>query len=481
MARERSPERDPQPLSHARHALRRREFLRRSVAAAGIAGLGFRPVVGRAAPSSGLAVGEGRVDTTPPLGIEMAGFHRAPGKERRITGIRQPTAARALVLAHGGERAAVVSLDVCAVSRELAGRVQRRVAERVGIPAAHVRLAATHTHSMPTFRYFRQWGAISPEYMAKVEADVVRAVELAHDDLAPAEMLMGRARVVGGNFNRTTSTWKTDEQFGPDSTDDDRWLDTMLHVLLFERAGKPKRLWYHFSSHPVCYTDDNAGPDWPGLVAELTRSRNDLDPSYLQGHCGDVNPGDGKPWLGVPEKVAEAVHAGIDRALDRAEPVTIDRLRIRSVETPIPLDVALLQARLEQYRNDPSQCKSGTYVDERFAADWAEGAARWDASRTTLAVPVSAMQLGGVGLLFHPAELYSCYGLTIRRDSPAEHTLVVGYTDDLIGYLPDPNAYKAGEYAALTVPGILDLPPYTPEAGRRFAAAASALLRETIG
>ena len=29
----------------------------------------------------------------PPLGIEMAGFHRPPGKERRIAGIRQPTAA----------------------------------------------------------------------------------------------------------------------------------------------------------------------------------------------------------------------------------------------------------------------------------------------------------------------------------------------------------------------------------------------------
>jgi neutral ceramidase len=133
---------------------------------------------------------------------------------------------------------------------------------------------------------------------------------------------------------------------------------------------------------------------------------------------------------------------------------------------------------LEQYQNDPSKCTGGSYVDARFAADWAESAAKWPPERTKLSFPVSALQLGSVGMLFHPAELYSCYGLTIRRDSPLDHTLVVGYTDDIIGYLPDPNAYKAGEYAALTVPGILDLPPFTPQAGRVFTRAALQLLRD---
>lgn len=84
--------------------------------------------------------------------------------------------------------------------------------------------------------------------------------------------------------------------------------------------------------------------------------------------------------------------------------------------------------------------------------------------------------MGSVGLLFHPGELYSYYGLAIQRDSPCPTTLVVGYTDDIVGYLPDPNAYTAGEYAALTVPGILDLPPFTPQAAQRFAEQALKLL-----
>lgn len=462
--------------------IKRRRFLTRAAGLAGMTELGLRTRPGRAATSNaGLEAGEGTVETTPPLGIEMAGFHRAPGNERRITGIRQPTAARALVLKHGDAWAAIVSLDIAAVSRDFAVRVQQRVADRAGIPARCVRITSTHTHSMPAFRYLRQWGAIPPQYMAKVEDHVVRAIELAQADLAPAELHLGRARVVGGNFNRTTPTWKTDEHFGPDSTDADRWLDTMLHALLFDRPGdKRNLLWYHFSAHPVCYTDDNAGPDWPGLVAELTRAESKLVPSFLQGHCGDVNPGPGKPWLGVPDEVARAVHAGLKQALNEAKPVKVDVLRTRSAEIELPLDIPLFKARLEQYRKDPSKCNSGSYVDARFAADWAESAAKWDAGRTTLSLPISALQLGSVGVLFHPAELYSCYGLAVRRDSPLDHTLVVGYTDDLVGYLPDPNAYKAGEYAALTVPGILDLPPFTPEAGRQLAAAALRLLRETV-
>jgi hypothetical protein len=94
---------------------------------------------------------------------------------------------------------------------------------------------------------------------------------------------------------------------------------------------------------------------------------------------------------------------------------------------------------------------------------------------------MSAMRLGSVGLVFHPTELYSFYGLAIRRDSPLEQTLVVGYTDDGIGYLTDPAAYKNGEYAATTVPRILDLPPFTPNAARQLTTDAVALLKKVAG
>ncbi len=268
---------------------------------------------------------------------------------------------------------------------------------------------------------------MSPEYMASVEQKIVRAIEMAKADLAPATLSVGKARVSGASNNRTTKTWKTDEQFTKDSTDAERWLDTMLHVLHFERGeGARDLLWYHFSAHPVCYQDDQAGPDWPGLVDELMRQRLNMAPSFLQGHCGDVNAGDATQWIGSEQNTAEPVAAAIAQALDSTRQVPVDEIRVQTQQFPVPLDVELFRSWLEEYRSDPAKCNTDTWVDAGFAADWYQGSLQRDVSQTHLPVPLSAMQLGDVGMLFHPSELYSCYGLMIRRDSPLPDTLVVG-------------------------------------------------------
>lgn len=460
----------------------RRRFLQRTALGAGAIAL---PTcyVRAASRETALEAGEGVVDTTPPLGIELGGFHRAAGNERRITGIRRPTAARALVLRCGNVQTAIVSLDICAVSTEMTARVQQQIEQQLGIPAAHVRLCATHTHSMPGFCYLRQWGAVSPEYMATVEQQVVRAVAMAQDDLAPATLAVGKSRALGASNNREKKTWdskgwKTDEQFTQDSTDDDRWLDTTVHVLHFDRAAaKRDLLWYHFSAHPVCYQDEQAGPDWPGLTAELVQQRLHLTPSFLQGHSGDVNAGDANQWIGPEQNTAERVAAAIVQAMDDRRQVPVAALQTQTQQFPVPLDMDLFRRWLQQYRNDPAQCASGEWVDAAFAADWYQGSLKRDVNQTVLPAPLSTLRLGDVSMVFHPAELYSCYGLQIRRDSPTPDTLVVGYTDGIIGYLADPYAYETQEYAATTVPKILDLPPFTPTAGRQLTAAAVAMLQ----
>ena len=463
--------------------LPRRTFLGRiargSAAAALASPLGSSLAAGKKAP---FQVGEGVVDTTPPLGIEMAGFHKPVGQERRVAGIRRPAAARALVLQFGDTQAAIVSLDICGVSRAMTSRIQSRVAKKLGIPAENVRLCATHTHSMPTFRFFRQWGAISPEYMASVENKIVQAVEMAQSDLAPTELYVGKGLAPGASNNRTVKAWKTEDQFGKDSGDDERWLDRSVHVLHFQRSEPKKNLlWYHFTAHPVCGRDDQAGPDWPGLVDEMVQQKLGLKPSFLQGHSGDVNAGDAEHWIGREESTANPVTAAICKAVDTAKAVRVDEMQIDAQQCPLPLDMKLFGQWLAAYRDDPSKCASGPWVDARFSKAWFEDSSKRDMAQTHASVPLTAMQLGEVGLVFHPGELYSCYGLMIRRDSPFDNTLVVGYADDIIGYLPDPKAYKDGEYSAITVPKIIDLPPFVPTAARELTATAGSSLERLVG
>lgn len=462
--------------------MRRREFLG-SVLAAGVAGPALHPLQAHAADGGPkLLAGEGVVDTTPPLGIEMGGFHRPPGKERRIKSIRQPTAVRALVLSLGDTQVAICSLDVAAVSRDMAERIQKQAAAQTGIPAQNIRVCATHTHSMPGFCYLRQWGALPAEYMAVVEKRTAEAVALAKADLAPAEVSLGKTRVVGGNHNRTTKKFKTDADFTKDSTDAERWLDTTLHALRFCReGGRRDLLWYHFSAHAVCFADEIAGPDWPGTVGANIEGKLKLRPSFLQGHTGDVNPGDGRNWRGEIKQTTEAITPALERAIADAKPIKVERLRTKTEPFEVPFDIELHKRWVETYRKDPAKCAAGQWVDAGFAADWFRANADRDPKQSRLPIILSAIQLGPVGLVFHPAELYTYYGLAIRRASPLPDTLVVGYTDGIIGYLPDPNAYKAGEYSAMTVPKILDYPPFTPTAAAQMTADAVDLLKRTAG
>jgi hypothetical protein len=425
--------------------------------------------------------GEGVSDITPPLGVELAGFHKPPGQERRCTGIRQPCSARALALRLGKTEASIVVFDLLGMSAGVAKSIRKRISKTAKIPENNIRLCATHSHSTPALIFLRQWGATSPEYQKLAEQRAVEAVVAAKNDLAPADLYFGKERVQGGNFNRTSKTWKTDADFNKDSSDSERWLDTMLHALYFQRE-KPKRnlLWYQFSAHAVCFSDTQAGPDWPGLVLKKTEARDELQPAFLQGNCGDVNPGDGTPNLGDPEKVSDAVYAALHHATNHSEFIQVDQMRILTEKVDLPLDLARLRSEIAAYEKDPSTCTKGEWVDAAFAKDWHEDARKWDRRKTSYSAPLAAIRLGEVALLFHPAELYSYYGLAIQRDSPFPKTITVGYSDDLVGYVPDPPAYEKNEYAAIVVPKLTGLPPFRPETGRELTRQALALLKKLV-
>ena len=103
-------------MSPTRGRMNRRDLMRGAlVAGASVSALAQARRTLAAAP--GLEAGEGVVDTTPPMKAELGGFHRPPGQESRVEGIRHKTAARALVLRVGHEQAAIEShafASVCA-------------------------------------------------------------------------------------------------------------------------------------------------------------------------------------------------------------------------------------------------------------------------------------------------------------------------------------------------------------------------------
>src|SRR5262245_40830009 len=123
-----------------------------------------------------LRAGVARAITTPPVGITHA--HWGAQTHTRAEGVDLDLWATALVLADGETEVAVVDADLGGFPNELAAAIRTRIAELTGIPADHVRLSASHTHSGGnlTPAWYPDGGEMIPGYLAQLADKIVGAV-----------------------------------------------------------------------------------------------------------------------------------------------------------------------------------------------------------------------------------------------------------------------------------------------------------------
>src|SRR4051794_17806326 len=98
--------------------------------------------VAPARANSDLRVGFGEVDVTPDVSksVWLAGF----GKGRKATGVHDPIMARAVVLATGKHKIALVSVDVVGLFHETVERVREELQGFM-----YVLVSSTHNHEGP--------------------------------------------------------------------------------------------------------------------------------------------------------------------------------------------------------------------------------------------------------------------------------------------------------------------------------------------
>src|SRR5713101_5345889 len=142
-----------------------------------------------------LCVGLAEVDITPPKGFLVAGYYN----ERLATGTIDPLKARAMVVRTEQVQAAVVTCDLTDIAADLTVEVRRRASARTGIPAEHIILTATHSHTAPDYTkdlYDYLGEAVRNErpYAAKLVGGIVDAIADAHARVEPAVLEAGSAR-----------------------------------------------------------------------------------------------------------------------------------------------------------------------------------------------------------------------------------------------------------------------------------------------
>ncbi len=93
-----------------------------------------------------IKAGMSRVDITPPLGLELAGYPHYP---RNNTGFHDPLYAACMYLNNGEQEVAMVTLDLLFFSKKHVATVRRLANEKCGIKEQNIMISCSHTHSGP--------------------------------------------------------------------------------------------------------------------------------------------------------------------------------------------------------------------------------------------------------------------------------------------------------------------------------------------
>jgi hypothetical protein len=404
-----------------------------------------------------LLAGAAEAVITPPAGIDLTGYANRPSA---AVGKHDDLFVRALVLAADGRRLALISVDVLGFQIADADQLRRLVERETGIPAEAVLLNCSHTHAGPATMKLRGLGQRDAIYDALLARWIVSAVRAARDRLEPAVLRWGEAEA---RIGRNRREQRPDGQVVIGANEAGPY-DPRVPVLRLDREdGSPLAIWFSHATHPVTFGSENVrfSADFPGAAVETVKR---LEPGgsadcvalFAQGCCGDINP---RRRGGLDEVRASGRILGAAAVVAAEESTPIEALPLAAaMETlslpalaPVVEEARAMKerhaARLEALRAEGADPYRLRHPEAMIA--WAEAAltaAERSAEERALPFPVQALRLGPVALVAMAGEVFVRLGQEIVRRSPLPHTVALGYSNGLLGYVPTEDAYPLGGY-----------------------------------
>ena len=436
--------------------------------------------------TAGLAV----TDITPPSGYRMSGYF----SERLSTGTSNPLHAKAIVLRQGDASAAMVFCDIIGLSLEVTSRARRQAAERTGIPATNILIAATHSHTGPLY-----FGALRKHFhdiaVAEHGSDPYEKVNYADDlvekiagAIAQADAAAKPVRLEAGSteqrnlsFNRRFHMKDGTVRFNPGVLNPDIVrvagpIDPEVGMVLLREADGDNdaiAAIVNFALHLDTVGGTKYAADYPYYLEQSLRENNG-DKFVLMfgtGTCGDINHIDvtKKERLKtdyIGKTLAETVKAKTKSLEMIAEP----SLAVRSgiVEAPLqhfgPEKVAWARENIKKVGTRELSFLKQVEAYKILATKMRRG--------RTIPLEVQVFRLSrDVAIVGLPGEVFVDLGLAIKRASPFATTLVIELCQDAPGYIPTKKAFAEGSYETVNS-------RIAPGGGEMMAEAAIRLLKE---
>lgn len=398
---------------------------------------------------------------TPVLGSPMPGA----GRERISEGIKDDLYAKAFVweiCKPTSTYAAIVAVDAIDLARKEVERIRARIAAATDIPAEHITICATHSHtSGPTIRT-SYVNAVDDAYLERLVEQAADAVILAYHKRVEARVGFGLGREDGISFQRRYEMRDGSIRTNPGIGNRDVVkaagpIDSDVAVMrVDDLAGRPLGVLTNFACHPDVAGGLEYSGDYPG---ELSRTLKQLYGEqvvslFMQGASGNINHVDvsgrismdrgthyqkmGRILAGEVMKTREKIKV-CDDLDDPFQP----HLQMKRAFVPIRYRKPTPEV-LSAARQLVESMETANPLALNFAGQVLKLAER---KEEQVDVEIQAWSFDETAFVFLPAEMFVEFGLKIKRESPFKLTIVTELSNgSASGYICTQEAFKEGGY-----------------------------------
>jgi hypothetical protein len=459
-----------------------------------------------------LRAGATAVCVTPPVGVDLAGYS---GRVSGSVGVHDDLYGKALVVDDGHTTLALLTVDLIQLDDAAVRQIRAKVAEQTDIPAEHVMVSTSHTHSGPMpwiadnpygrFRA-REWKP-DPDWTRTLQSQLAGAVSAAWHERRAAKLAVGAGELEGLAYNR--------RRYHQGGTPTDPSVPV---VLLTDEHDHPIAVLYSYACHPVTLRENNLliSADYPGVASRLIeRTFPGAVALFANGCCGDQDPlhtfwGSFERTEQAGQMVAGEVIQVAARLLAHGRFESAPTLAQAARRIPVPVmplpdragaeelvrtqeqflaGIRERKTQLEETlfpRNEPFHSMiSELYPTEglaEFYLNWAKHIQSLVERETPPPISqaeIQAMRIGPLIMASLPGEIFVELGFRIKAALEGTPVLVSSYSNGNVGYVPTRSAYEEGGYEVVVAQRARAL-PVAPEAGERMVETAVELARSIL-
>lgn len=405
--------------------------------------------------------GAAAVDVTPKSATFLYGY---PHVERQSTGVSDPLLASALYLSDGATRVLFIANDILFIPKPLSEKARGRIEASTGVPADHVMITATHTHSGPvtTKMLSNASDPIVPEpdpaYLKLLEDGIVAAAEQACAGARPAKVGLETVDGSGLGGNRHDPAGVRDPEvpvLAVRSAEDDAYIGLMVVC----------------SMHPTVLHEDSTliSGDFPGFTRRYLQDNvvgTGCPVVYHMGAAGNQSPRHitRSNTLQEANRLGEILGKSIaDRlaAVDYQPSLSLSctqsllALPLRGFPPVAEADAARDKARQRfEHLRDTQAPRAETRSAE---CDWfgaeetatlsraAHSGQLEQAAAACMPARVQVIHLGPWSFIGWPGEVYVEFALEVKRQCPGSYVITLA-NSDLEGYLVTQEAVEQASY-----------------------------------